>query len=510
LTEIGRRIAAGAAWMVLFKLSERALSLVSMLVLARLLAPADFGVVAIASSVLALLEVLTTLGLDVALISKRDVTREHYDSAWTMNVIVSAAVACALLALSFPAAAFFDEPRLTPVIWVLAIGAFVQGLENVGIVEFRKELQFAREFRFQIAKRLIMIAITLPLAFWWRNYWALVAGAVSGRVAWVLLSYIAHPFRPRPSLAAARDLMGFSGWLLLNNLLYYFKEQTANLTLGRLVGPRSVGLYTLSYDFASLPTAQLIAPINRAVLPGLAKLSDRRDELARNALNVVALTACLAIPAGAGLAAVAPLMVPLILGAQWADAVPVLQILAIVSASAALLSSSYAAFLALQKPRIPAFVDFIYVLLQLGLMIVLCKRYGAQGAALAALITVLTIIPLNYALLLPRLGQSFRTLPAVVVRPALAGAIMWALVHPYAASVAGATGAWPVLQLIGMMAAGAAIYVSALFLLWLAFRRPPGAELMMLRQIETRLPPPWRRAVQKLVGRDGAASGVSS
>jgi O-antigen/teichoic acid export membrane protein len=503
LTEIGRRIAAGAAWMVLFKLSERALSLVSMLVLARLLAPADFGLVAIASSVLALLEVLTTLGLDVALISKRDVQRQHYDSAWTLNVIVSAAVACALLALSLPAAAFFDEPRLTPVICVLALGAFVQGLENVGIVEFRKELQFAREFRFQIAKRLIMIAITLPLAFWWRDYWALVAGAVSGRFAWVIISYIAHPFRPRPSLAAARDLLGFSGWLLLNNLLYYFKEQTANLTLGRIAGPRSVGLYTLSYDFASLPTAQLIAPINRAVLPGLAKLSDRRDELARNALNVVALTACLAIPAGAGLAAVAPLMVPLILGAQWSDAVPVLQILALVSASAALLSSSYAAFLALQKPRIPALVDLIYVLLQLGLMIALSSRYGARGAALAALITVLTIIPLNYGLLLPRLGQSIRTLPAVVIRPALAAALMWAIVHPYAASAATAKGVVAVAQLIGMIVAGGCIYVAALFLLWVLFRRPEGAELMALRQIESRLPGALRPVIHKLVARNG-------
>jgi lipopolysaccharide exporter len=237
-------------------------------------------------------------------------------------------------------------------------------------------------------------------------------------------------------------------------------------------------------------------------------LSDRRDELARNALNVVALTACLAIPAGAGLAAVAPLMVPLVLGAQWADAVPVLQILAIVSASAALLSSSYAAFLALQKPRIPAFVDFIYVLLQLGLMIVLCKRYGAQGAALAALITVLTIIPLNYGLLLPRLGQSLRTLPAVVIRPALAAAVMWAIVHPYAVSVAGG-GALPVLQLIAMIIVGALIYVSALFLLWFTFRRPDGAELMILRQLEGRLPGSWRPVMQRLVRRDGATSGVS-
>lgn len=503
-------MAAGAAWMVLFKLSERTLSLVSMLVLARLLVPADFGLVAIASSVIAFLEVFIALGLDVALISKPNVTREHYDSAWTFKVVLGLGVALILLILSGPAAWFFNEPRVSDVIRVLAIGSFVQGLENIGVVDFRKELRFATEFRFQIAKRLIMLAVTLPLAFTLRNYWALAIGAVSGRVAWVLLSYLAHPFRPRFSLAKVRDLLSISGWLVLSSTLYYFREQSSNIALGRLAGPRATGLYTLSYDFASLPTQQLIAPINRAVLPGLVKLSAQPTELVRSALTVFALTATLAIPAGAGLAATAPIIVPLLLGPQWLDAVPVLQLLALASSTTALLSSSWAAFLALQSPRTPALVDCGFVAILAVLLIVLCPRFGAQGAAAAALITAVLIVPVNYALLFRKLKLRWRALPGIVVRPLIGSVVMYfALRQPMTAMMATST-VGMLAELLALIAGGAIVYLIVMTLLWILWRRPAGPETLALEWIEPRLPGALRGLAQRALARYRSPDATTS
>lgn len=503
-------MAAGAAWMVLFKLSERLLSLVSMLVLARLLAPADFGVVAIASSVLAFLEVFIALGLDVALISKPNVTREHYDSAWTFKVLLGLVVALVLLIISGPAAAFFNEPRVSDVIRVLAIGSFVQGLENIGVVDFRKELRFATEFRFQIAKRLIMLAVTLPLAFTLRNYWALAIGAVSGRVAWVLLSYLAHPFRPRFSLAKVRDLLSISGWLVLSSTLYYFREQSSNIALGRLAGPRATGLYTLSYDFASLPTQQLIAPINRAVLPGLVKLSAQPQELARSALTVFALTATLATPAGVGLAALAPIIVPLLLGNQWHDSIPVLQLLALASSTTALLSSSWAAFLALQSPRTPALVDCGFVAILAVLLIVLCPRYGATGAAAAALATAVLIVPMNYALLFRKLKLGLRGFPAILVRPLIAALVMYFVLRQPVLSMTSASTPGLIAALLGLIAAGAVVYVIVLLLLWILWRRPAGPETLALEWMEPRLPGALRTLARRALARYRSSDATTS
>jgi O-antigen/teichoic acid export membrane protein len=494
-------MAEGAVWMVLLRASDRVLSLASMLVLARLLVPADFGVVAIASSVLALLEAVTALGLDVALISKKDVSREHYDSAWTLKVLLGIGIALAALAISGIAGDFFDEPRVANVVAMLAFGSVIQGFENIGVVDFRKELHFVTEFRFQLAKRLIMLAVTVPLAFALRDYWALTIGAVIGRLAWVVLSYMAHPFRPRWSFTRTQDLMNISVWLVFNSVLYYVRDQSASLALGRLAGPRATGLFAMSLDFASLPTSQLIAPINRAVLPGFAKLRGDLEEFTRGVFNVFALTCALAIPAGAGLLVTAPISVPLLLGDQWLDAVPVVQLLALACAITSLLSSSWAAYLALESPRIPALIDCGCVVMQAVLLVLLCPTHGAEGAAIAVLATAIVIVPLNYLLLLPKLQLPVRTLPRILIRPAIAATVMLFALQPFVA-IANSTGTLKMAAvLILAVPAGLAVYTLTLLILWILWGRPAGAEALLLEWLESRLPSQCKLLALRLLSR---------
>src|SRR5688500_19973733 len=115
-------MASGAAWMVLAKLAERSLALVSMLILARVLVPQDFGIVAMAMSFVALLEMLTAFGFDVALIQKQTKERGHWDTVWTFTALVGFAIAALMIAFAGLVADFFDEPRLVEVMWVLAFG----------------------------------------------------------------------------------------------------------------------------------------------------------------------------------------------------------------------------------------------------------------------------------------------------------------------------------------------------------------------------------------------------
>ena len=205
MKSIRTSMAKGAVWMVTFKTLERSLGLISMLVLARVLTPADFGLVAMATSLIALLELFSAFGLDTALIQHANAQRVHYDTAWTLNVLAGCTIALVMLALAWPASQFYREPRLTAVIAALSFGAAVQGCENVGVVAFRKEMRFDREFRFLLTKKILAFCTTVPLALWLHNYWALVAGTIMGRVGGVTLSYILHPFRPRLSLAAGTD-----------------------------------------------------------------------------------------------------------------------------------------------------------------------------------------------------------------------------------------------------------------------------------------------------------------
>ena len=147
------RMARGATLMVLFKLIERSLGFISTLILARLLVPGDFGLVAMGTSFIALIELIGAFGFDISLIRLAKAERVHYDTAWTLNVGVGTLLAVLMLATAFPLATFYDEPRLPQVIFVLALGSIATSLENIGVVEFRRQLEFGREFRFQVAKK---------------------------------------------------------------------------------------------------------------------------------------------------------------------------------------------------------------------------------------------------------------------------------------------------------------------------------------------------------------------
>ena len=265
MTDIRRSMAKGAAWMVFAKLVERSIGLISTLILARLLVPQDFGIVAMAMSFVALLELLTAFGFDVALIQKQTKTRPALDTAWTYGILTGLAMAALMVALASPIASFYREDALTDVIRALAIGSIAQGFQNIGVVAFRMDMRFDKEFQFLIAKKIISFSITIPLALTMRSYWALVIGQVVGRIAGTVLSYTMQPYRPRVSLEATRELFNFSKWVFLLNCIGYMKERSSDWIIGRISGPMALGTFNISYELASLPSTELAAPINRAV-----------------------------------------------------------------------------------------------------------------------------------------------------------------------------------------------------------------------------------------------------
>jgi len=259
MNNVTKKMAAGIAWMSLTRIGIKALALVNTVVLARLLVPADFGIVAMAVSVIAGLELFRAFNFDLALIQRQHADRSLYDTAWTFNVLLGLVLALALAVAAFPAATFFNEPRLASVIHALTISVLVSGFENIGVIAFRKDLAFSREFALRMVQKACATAITLPLAFYWRSYWALVVGMVSGDLFSVLISYYAHPFRPRFSLKAWRDLFSFSKWLLANNVLWFLRDRSPDYLLGRLAGAGALGLFTISFEISNLPTSERAA-----------------------------------------------------------------------------------------------------------------------------------------------------------------------------------------------------------------------------------------------------------
>lgn len=478
---MNRQIASGVGWMVLFKLVDRGLGIVSTLILARLLVPADFGLVAMAMSVIAILELATSFSFEVALIQKRELQRAHYDTAWTLNVVLSSACAATTALLAYPTALFYDEPRLTMVMLVLSIGWLFAGLENTGIVDFRRQLDFRREFYFLGSKRALSFLITVALALTLRSYWALAIGSVVGRILGVVLSYALHRFRPRPSLQAARELFGFSGWMLANNVLSVLQIRIPHFAVGRVLGSQPLGLFTVGAEIAQIPSTDLTAPINRVIFPGFSRLADDTAQLRTTFLNVMAVTTMFALPAAVGIASVAEPLVIAMLGTKWIDAVPVIQILALAAAISVVTSNNNSVYLALGQPRLITVIAAVRLVALIPLALFLTGRIGLVGAAYAELGAAVFGLVASLPVLLRRLGLSAIGYFSRLWRPSIASALMAYAVHRLLEALPDATSSLAALPVLAVaVAAGIAAYVTAIGFVWLLAGRPAGAEQLII------------------------------
>lgn len=482
-TEIVRGMTHGAVWMVLFKAIDRPLGLISTFILARLLLPADFGIVAMAMSVIAVIELATSFSFDAALVQKPKLRRDHYDSAWTMNVLVAVSCAAATIALAPAAASYYAEPRLTAVMGTLAIGWLAWGFENVGVVDFRRELNFRREFWFLASKRLISFAVTVAAALVFRSYWALVVGMVSGRVVGVLLSYAMHPFRPRPSLAASRELFSFSGWMLATNLVAAAVSRLPHFVLGRTYGAQALGAYTVGAEFAQIANSELAAPINRALFPGFSRLAERPEEFRRACVGATTVMLLLVLPASLGIAAVADPVVRVLLGDRWGAAVPVIQVLAISGALSAVVSNNASAYLAIGRPHLVTAILLCRLVVMVPLLYVAARRGDFIAIAYAEMIAVVASLLFSYPVLLRQLKLSPLDYLAALWRPLCASIAMGLTVHA-AITWIGTDGSAPgaLIQLAAGVPLGIALYVSLVFGLWIASGRPESAELLVAKR----------------------------
>jgi lipopolysaccharide exporter len=260
----------GVVWLVMWRLLTRIVGLGSTLVLARVLLPGDFGLLGMATAFSASMDALSVLGLGDALVRRRGEGKELYDTAFTLQLARSLVTASLLLALSPVAASWFNEPRLIPVLAVLAAASAISGFENIGIVEFRRALRFDVQFKLLLWPRLFQVMITIILAILLHSYWALLWGILATKISRTALTYWFHPHRPKLQLAGWRELVSFSFWTWATGLASLVWDRSDPFVLGPRLGATSLGLYLVANDTALLPVTEVVIPASDALSAGFA------------------------------------------------------------------------------------------------------------------------------------------------------------------------------------------------------------------------------------------------
>lgn len=473
---IKREMARGASWLILLRMVVRGISFVSTLILARLLVPADFGLVAMATAVITLIEMLGDFGFHVYLVQKESLTKQDLDTAWTVQMSIAAFEALVLAMLALPLAEFYSEPRLPAVIWVLSVNTVLIGLKNVGIIHFQRDMRFHLEFKLRATSKLAGFVVTVVLAYFLRTYWALIIGSVALRVTEVGLSYTLHRHRPRFRIAGCREIFTFSKWVYWNTTLNFLGQRSPDFVIGKMAGADALGFFSVAYGLAMLPTSEMAGPINRATFPGYAKMRDDRTALQDGYLSVFGIIALVTIPVGFGMAATAEALIPLLLGAKWSAAIPIVKILGFAGVLAALQSNTGSLFFGRGRPWVMTWLAALRITILVPCVIILTSTYGAIGAAAGFLATYLAVYPVGCVMVLKSLKLRLRTLLSVLYRPIFASIVMYSVLYFCLSNLVISLGdGWQILGGLGLIMTGGIIYLACILLFWKAVGKPNGS-----------------------------------
>ena len=475
MSDATRRAAKGAGWLYASRWIERLLDFGAIVLLARLLSPDDFGLVAIAASMVAIVEGLAAFDVNKAVIQRRDDDRALFDSAWTLASLRGVASALIMVAVS----PLLEDPRIGEVLVALALSPILTGLINPRFVAFERDLVFSKPAILSLTAKTGSVVVTIAIAILTGSYWALVVGTLVSSALTLILSYALRPYRPRPSLARFRDIFGFSGWLSLTTAVTTLSMETDKLIVGKILGVADAGRYFMTQRVGVLPTRELVSPLQRLLFPSFSELVPEPERLRRAVCESINVIGSLSLPAGVGFALVASDFIPVALGEQWLAVTPLLMVLVPYLGVRGTLSLALPCMLALGRTRLLFWVSLVYACIHIPAFVAGTYFFGLPGAIWSLVAAGVVYTYLNAWMLRTTLGITLVEVLGRLRRPLLACLAM-------AGAVLALPG-WENLGSLGRLlidaSVGAVVYGVCLVGLWRLEGRPAGIERRVLQLI---------------------------
>ena len=402
------------------------LQLGSMMVLARLLAPEDFGLLAMVAAVTGVVGVFKDFGLASATVQRREITHRQVSNLFWINVGVSGALTAIAAAAAPAIAAFYDEPRLVGITLALSSTFLLGGLTAQHLALLRRSMRFTVLAAIEVAGLAFGVVVAVAAAWLGAGYWALVLMQVALAAAKMVLSWGASPWRPSAPTRAVdvRPLVRFGANLSGFALVNYVGRNADDALIGWQLGADSLGMYSRAYAVLMMPIKQIDGPLTGVAVPGLSRLQDQPLAYRRFYCQAILIIAYLALPLIAAMAAVPSQIILIFLGDQWEEAGIIFRILAFAAISQPILFT--AGWIHTSLGRTDRMFRWSLVSVPVYVLsFVVGLRWGTTGVAVAYAIAV-------NLLFLPTMAYAFhgtpvrvRDLGAVVWRPLLFAGILY-------------------------------------------------------------------------------------
>jgi O-antigen/teichoic acid export membrane protein len=327
---LGGRILSGLAWKVASQVFRQLSRVAVVVILARLLTPAEYGLAAMVLVFSALVLIFTDLALGAALVQRETLSEHDRSTVFWTSVAAGFGFMLLGVALSWPLAAFYGEPDVQPLFAALSLSFPITALGVAHSALLNRELRFKSLELRMMAGTVAGGTVGIVLAYKGYGAWAIIGQQLAIATVSTLLLWAFSPWRPQLafSLASLRSLGGFSANVFGTRVLFYLNRKLDHMLIGRFLGVSALGAYAVAYNVMLMPLSRIAQPVVEVLFPAMSRIQDDRPRMAAMWLRANRLIGAISIPAMVGLIIVAPEFVATLFGKRWESAVPVIQILA--------------------------------------------------------------------------------------------------------------------------------------------------------------------------------------
>lgn len=325
---LNQQVANATKWSAITEVMGKLVAPVSSMILARLLTPEAFGVVATLNMVIAFAEIFTDAGFQKYLIQQPFKDAEDRDkdtnvAFWT-NLVMSCLLWGLIAIFAEPLATLVGNPGLGIVLIVACASIPIAAFSSIQMALFKKDLDFKTLFYRRLVAIIVPLVVTVPLAFWMRSYWALVIGTICVNLANAIILTVKSNWRPRLyySFARLRNMFAFCSWAILDAILIWATGYMDIFFIGIMLNEHYLGLYKTSMTTVGQITALITSTILPVIMPALAKVRDDHAAMRELLLRLQKYTAILLLPVGFGIFIFSDLITEILLGSQWKEASP--------------------------------------------------------------------------------------------------------------------------------------------------------------------------------------------
>lgn len=378
----------GLSWAGALRVSTRLVAFLRIVILARILTPAQFGVFGIAAFVLSFVEIVTETGINVFLIQEKKKIDNYIHTAWIVSIIRGILISLAIIFSAPIIASFFNSHESYSLLVLIGAVPFIRGFINPAIIKFQKELEFQKEFLFRLLVFFVDAATAIILVVLIREPIGLVWGLIAGATLEVISSFLI--VKPTPRFVFERErikrVVGRGKWVTFAGIFDYLFRNLDDMSVGKLLNTSSLGLYQMAYKLSELPITEISVVVSKVTFPVFTKISNDQNRLQAAFLKTTIAISGLVIPIGFLLILFPREIIQMILGSQWLDVAAVLPVLAMFGIFRAISGSISVLFLAVQKQEIVSLVTFVNMVGLAITVVPLVLTFGMVGAGISAII----------------------------------------------------------------------------------------------------------------------------